>query len=46
MREGPDMLNDHGQAIESYWKAIAYAPGAEAAEESRRYISAPYRRPR
>jgi len=39
-----DMWNRHQQAIEFYKKAVAFAPQAEAAQESRRYISNPYRR--
>jgi tetratricopeptide (TPR) repeat protein len=40
-----DLTQRHSLAIEAYKKAMAYAPEAEAARESRRYISAPYRRP-
>ena len=32
------------QALEAYKKAIAYAPQAEAAEESRKYLGTPYHR--
>jgi hypothetical protein len=39
-----DMTHRHTQAIEEYEKAIAFAPQAEAAKESRRYISSPYKR--
>ncbi|MGA2588380.1 MAG: tetratricopeptide repeat protein [Bryobacteraceae bacterium] len=39
-----DLTQRHDLAIEAYKKAIAYAPEAEAARESRRYISSPYRR--
>jgi len=39
-----DLKQRHGEAIEAYKKAMAYAPEAEAARESRRYISSPYRR--
>ena len=39
-----DLTQRHGLAVEAYKKAMAYAPEAEAARESRRYISAPYRR--
>jgi tetratricopeptide (TPR) repeat protein len=39
-----DMQNQHQQAIEFYRKAISFAPEAEAAQESRHYISSPYRR--
>jgi len=40
-----DLNQRHDLAVEAYKKAIAYAPEAEAARESRRYISSPYRRP-
>jgi tetratricopeptide (TPR) repeat protein len=39
-----DLTQRHNLAVEAYKKAIAYAPEAEAARESRRYISSPYRR--
>jgi len=39
-----DLTQRHTLAIEAYKKAIAFAPEAEAARESRRYISSPYRR--
>ena len=39
-----DMQKNHQQAIEYYRKAMAFAPQAEAAQESRRYISNPYKR--
>ncbi len=39
-----DLKQRHSLAIEAYKKAMAYAPEAEAARESRRYISSPYRR--
>jgi tetratricopeptide (TPR) repeat protein len=39
-----DLTGRRSLAIESYRKAMAYAPDAEAARESRRYISSPYRR--
>ncbi len=39
-----DLTSRHALAIEAYKKAMAYAPDAEAAKESRRYISSPYRR--
>lgn len=39
-----DMQNQHQQAVAYYRKAIAYAPSAEAAQESRRYLSTPYHR--
>ncbi len=39
-----DLRQRHNLAIEAYKKAMAYAPEAEAARESRRYISSPYHR--
>jgi len=39
-----DLTQRHGLAVEAYKKAMAYAPEAEAARESRRYISSPYHR--
>ena len=39
-----DLTGRHNLAIEAYKKAMVYAPEAEAARESRRYISSPYRR--
>ncbi len=39
-----DLTNRRTLAMEAYRKAIAFAPQAEAAKESRRYLSAPYRR--
>ena len=39
-----DMTHRRQQALEAYRKAIAYAPEAEAAQESRRYLSTPYHR--
>jgi tetratricopeptide (TPR) repeat protein len=39
-----DLKQRHVLAIEAYKKAMAYAPEAEAARESRRYIASPYRR--
>jgi tetratricopeptide (TPR) repeat protein len=39
-----DLTNRRSLAIEAYKKAAAFAPGAEAARESLRYISSPYRR--
>ena len=39
-----DMTHRRPQALDAYRKAIAYAPDAEAAQESRKYLSAPYRR--
>jgi len=39
-----DMTGRRMQALDSYRHAIAYAPEAEAAHESRRYLAAPYHR--
>ncbi|MBZ5582580.1 MAG: hypothetical protein LAQ30_10325 [Acidobacteriia bacterium] len=39
-----DLTNRRAMAVQAYQKAIAYAPGADAAQESRRYLSVPYRR--
>ena len=39
-----DMTHRRPQALEAYKKAIAYAPDAEAAQESKKYLSTPYRR--
>lgn len=39
-----DMTHRRAQAVEAYRRAIAYAPQAEAAQESRRYLATPYRR--
>jgi len=39
-----DLKQRHELAIEAYKKAMAFAPEAEAARESRRYIASPYRR--
>src|SRR5664279_5479686 len=39
-----DMKHRRAEAIEAYRKAIAYAPQAEAAQESRKYLDTPYRR--
>jgi tetratricopeptide (TPR) repeat protein len=46
MRQGQiyDMTNRHELAIQAYRKAIEFAPQAEAAKESRRYIASPYKR--
>jgi len=38
-----DLTNQRNLAMEAYKKAIAFAPQAEAAKESRRYLSSPYR---
>src|SRR5664279_812220 len=39
-----DMKQRRAEAIAAYKNAIAYAPQAEAAQESRKYLSTPYRR--
>lgn len=39
-----DLTRRRSLALEAYKKAIAYAPEAEAAQESKRYLSTPYRR--
>ena len=39
-----DVTNRRTLAVEAYRKAIAFAPEAEAAKESRSYLSSPYRR--
>jgi tetratricopeptide (TPR) repeat protein len=39
-----DLKRSRPLALEAYKKAIAFAPQAEAARESRRYLSASYRR--
>jgi tetratricopeptide (TPR) repeat protein len=39
-----DMKNRRTDAIEAYRHAVAFAPEAEAAKESRGYMSSPYRR--
>jgi tetratricopeptide (TPR) repeat protein len=39
-----DMKGRRNEAIEAYRKAIDYAPQADAAQEAKRYLSAPYRR--
>lgn len=40
-----DLKGRRQEAIEAYRQAIAYAPESDAAKESRRYLSRPYRRP-
>ena len=47
MRQGQihDLQNHHSLAIPQYQAAINFAPQAEAAKESKRYIGTPYRRP-
>jgi len=46
MRQGQiyDLKNRHDLAVAQYKRAIAFAPEADAARESQRYISTPYRR--
>ena len=39
-----DMTHRRPLAVEAYKKAIAYAPEAEAAQESKKYLAMPYRR--
>ncbi|HUI56352.1 MAG TPA: tetratricopeptide repeat protein [Bryobacteraceae bacterium] len=39
-----DMTHHRQEALEAYRKAIAYAPQADAAQESRKYLSTPYHR--
>jgi tetratricopeptide (TPR) repeat protein len=39
-----DMKQRRAEAVEAYKRAIAFAPQADAAKESRGYISSPYRR--
>jgi len=47
MRQGQiyDLQNQHALAVPKYRAAIEFAPQAEAARESRRYLSSPYKRP-
>ena len=40
-----DLTKRRALALQAYRKAIAYAPDAEAAQESKKYLSTPYRRP-
>ena len=39
-----DLTNRRAEAVDAYKKAIAYAPEAEAAQEAKKYLEAPYRR--
>ena len=39
-----DMKHRRAEAVEAYKHAIAFAPQADAAKESRGYIASPYRR--
>ncbi|MES1261802.1 MAG: hypothetical protein ABUS49_08700, partial [Acidobacteriota bacterium] len=47
MRQGQiyDLENRHADAVKVYRQAMAFAPEAEAARESAKYIGAPYKRP-
>jgi len=47
MRQGQiyDLQNRHEDAVKAYTQAIRFAPEAEAARESQRYIGHPYKRP-
>jgi hypothetical protein len=38
------MKQRRNDALAAYKQAIAYAPEAEAAQESKKYLTAPYRR--
>lgn len=40
-----DLTHRRAQALAAYRRAIAYAPEADGARESRKYLIAPYRRP-
>jgi hypothetical protein len=46
MRQGQiyDLENHHDLARKAYQQAIAFAPEADAAKESKHYINDPYRR--
>jgi hypothetical protein len=46
MRQGQiyDLLNRHPEAVKLYQQSIKFAPAAEAARESARYINSPYKR--
>ena len=39
-----DLTHRRAEALEAYRKAIAYAPQSEAAQESKKYLMAPYQR--
>lgn len=39
-----DMKQRRKEAMDAYRKAIAYAPEADAAQESKKYLTTPYRR--
>lgn len=40
-----DLTQRRAQALDAYRRCIAYAPDADAAHESRKYLSTPYSRP-
>ncbi|MDP9054662.1 MAG: tetratricopeptide repeat protein, partial [Acidobacteriota bacterium] len=46
MRQGQiyDLQNRHDLAVQAYRQAVRFAPEAEAARESQRYINSPYTR--
>ena len=46
MRQGQilDLRQQHGEAVAVYRRAMEFAPEAEAAKESKKYISNPYRK--
>jgi tetratricopeptide (TPR) repeat protein len=46
MRQGQiyDLQNQHDLAKQAYEQAIGFAPESDAAKESRRYLTTPYRR--
>jgi tetratricopeptide (TPR) repeat protein len=39
-----DLMNRRAEAVEAYQRSSAFAPGADAARESRKYLGMPYRR--
>jgi cytochrome c-type biogenesis protein CcmH/NrfG len=39
-----DLTNRRALALDAYKRSIAFAPQAEAAQESRKYLGTPYRR--
>lgn len=47
MRQGQvhDLRKERGAAIDAYRQAIQFAPEAEAAKESQRYLNSPYKPP-
>jgi tetratricopeptide (TPR) repeat protein len=40
-----DVRHRRSEAVEAYRKAIAYAPQADAAQEAKKWLSSPYRKP-